>query len=581
MSESQGTSTEVPIRPKQARHEEDDEPVIGEVAKIYSFTIDPLHEGNARYWFQTMAAQLDFQFAWQAIASYQAKGAVGYRESVQRSGKWRMIEMKAKMILAKGLDSSITLETSDIEFAGEKWKYLKERFLNTSNSMKAIKLMEMATWTWNRDKNLIDSYYEMKQMVKEFIEINGGKNINIDELAILWYLHGLGEDYANIRDTILSSDAGLEERKLLHKIRSIMKAQQSSEKASKAAGTSKLKCFKCGEIGHFHKKCPQKKNNGDGQGGADSESGKGRSPRTNQRGRAAEENDKASSSNGDGSDEYAARVSEGGPFYEEFASFVREEAYLANDDPSQWCFDSGATSMSTGDREIFEEMDPCCGTLQIASGMRMPIKGRGTVVIQLPDGSKARLGAVIYVPGLAENLLSLEALHLAGYESRGSINGYEILCDGVAVAKGKRTGRTTYLDAVSDVNALYVNPKGKQPAQMALSVEDLTAKKRELIHSRLGHPGRKRFNMCVDSMDMSDLRINKRDQLLDDSCETCSHAKQVKKQNHTPVPRAKKPLQRVYMDFWGPNRDGIGEEKYYLVLIDDCTRFSWLFLMND
>lgn len=196
-----------------------------------------------------------------------------------------MIEMKVKMILAKGLDSSITLKTSDIEFAGKKWKYLKERFLDMSNSMKVIKLMEMATWTWNQDKNLIDSYYEMKQMVKEFIEINGGKNINIDELAILWYLHGLDEDYTNIRDMILSSNAGLEERKLLHKIQSIMKAQQSSEKASRAAGTSKLKCFKCGETGHFHKRCPQKKkNDGDSQGRAESKSGKGRSPRTNQRG---------------------------------------------------------------------------------------------------------------------------------------------------------------------------------------------------------------------------------------------------------------------------------------------------------
>lgn len=72
------------------------------------------------------------------------------------------------MILAKGLDSLIALETSDLEFAGGKWKYLKERFLDTSNSMKAIKLMEMATWTWNWDKNnLIDGYYEVKQMVKD------------------------------------------------------------------------------------------------------------------------------------------------------------------------------------------------------------------------------------------------------------------------------------------------------------------------------------------------------------------------------------------------------------------------------
>ena len=148
MSEPQSASIEVPIRPKQARHEED-EPVIGEVAKIHSFTIDPLCEGNARYWFQTMAAQMEFQYAWQAIVSYQTKGAIGHQESIQRSSKWRMIEMKAKMILAKGLDSSIVLEISDLEFAGEKWKYLKERFLDTSDSMKAIKLMEMATWTWN------------------------------------------------------------------------------------------------------------------------------------------------------------------------------------------------------------------------------------------------------------------------------------------------------------------------------------------------------------------------------------------------------------------------------------------------
>lgn len=35
------------------------------------------------------------------------------------------------------------------------------------------------------------------------------------------------------------------------------------------------------------------------------------------------------------------------------------------------------------------------------------------------------------------------------------------------------------------------------------------------------------------------------------------------------------------MDFWGPNRDGAGEEKYYLSLIDDCTRFSWLFVTTD
>ena len=67
----------------------------------------------------------------------------------------------------------------------------------------------------------------------------------------------------------------------------------------------------------------------------------------------------------------------------------------------------------------------------------MPIKGRGIVKIQLPNGQEVRLGRVIYVPGLEENLLSLEVLHLAGYELRGSLQGYELLKNSKVVAYGK------------------------------------------------------------------------------------------------------------------------------------------------
>ena len=80
---------------------------------------------------------------------------------------------------------------------------------------------------------------------------------------------------------------------------------------------------------------------------------------------------------------------------------------------------------------------------------------------------------------------------------------------------------------------------------------------------------------------MGELQVEKQDQLLDDKCEVCVKAKQVKRQSHIPVPRARRPLQRVYMDFWGPSRDSAGAEKYYLSLIDDCTRFSWLFIKID
>ena len=58
-------------------------------------------------------------------------------------------------------------------------------------------------------------------------------------------------------------------------------------------------------------------------------------------------------------------------------------------------------------------------------------------------------------------------------------------------------------------------------------------------------------------------------------------AKKNKTQSHIPVKRASYLLQQVYMDFWGPSRETMGDTHYFLSLIDDCMRFSWLFMKPD
>ena len=51
----------------------------------------------------------------------------------------------------------------------------------------------------------------------------------------------------------------------------------------------------------------------------------------------------------------------------EKAGFIQEEAHRSSS-YGGWVFDSGAMSMSTGDRSIFEYMDLCMGMLKIVSG---------------------------------------------------------------------------------------------------------------------------------------------------------------------------------------------------------------------
>lgn len=556
--------------------------------KVYPYTVEKLSEDNAHHWFQTVKKQLYMQGCWQAIEYYKDVGNTEYSRVLDKDSKWFRNDLKADSIIEHGLSSQAAIDVNRLSNAGQKWDYLQRRYLRTTNTRKAMKLMRLASWTWDKSKHssMQTAFEEITQMAEEFIRMNGDAKIDIRELSVMWFLRGIGNEYSSFRNTIMHSNATLTQEYMINQIidEDAMRAEgTATEKASRVEGQGKsMKCFHCGQIGHRAKKCPTRQDETKNKRGK----GKGQNPKPkNQKGRAAVENRKDSFEDitDDNDDDEHANLAVTRLHDYAKSTYASETAYRSSTASTEWCFDSGATSMSTGNRDIFEFIKEREGTLTIANGLRMPIKGRGTVKFSLPDGKQARLDNVIYVPGLAENLLSLEVLHKAGFVSVGSKDGYDILKNGTPVAKGKRTGYSTYLESVTDANALLTGVMHRRRvyrAWLATDIDEIDMK-RNLIHSRLGHPGRNRFNNCVSSMDMDELRVRKRDALLDDKCEVCIKAKQVKAQSHKPVPRARHPLKRVYMDFWGPNREGIGEERYYLSLIDDYTRYSWLFLAMD
>jgi transposase InsO family protein len=100
----------------------------------------------------------------------------------------------------------------------------------------------------------------------------------------------------------------------------------------------------------------------------------------------------------------------------------------------------------------------------------------------------------------------------------------------------------------------------------------------ELLYQYLGHPGKARFRQMTKKLGLLPGK-EVIEQLK--TCETYIQAKSIKRQSHAKVPRASRPLKRVYMDFWGPYSKAKTLERYYLSLTDDCTRFSWIYLTKD
>jgi hypothetical protein len=66
-------------------------------------------------------------------------------------------------------------------------------------------------------------------------------------------------------------------------------------------------------------------------------------------------------------------------------------------------------------------------------------------------------------------------------------------------------------------------------------------------------------------------------------CDAYIQVKSVKNQNHKLSLRARRCLQHIYMDFWGPYTKAPNgyQWQYYLLLTDDHSRLSWIYMTKD
>lgn len=152
--------------------------------KIYPFSIEKLSESNARYWFHVMESQLKAQFSWGAIEYYHEIGKDEFSKILRQDVEWFKVNLKADMIIQQGLSPTTILEVKDQWNAGLKWDRLKEIFLKSSNTKKAMKLMKMANWSWNPAMNEREAFRELNQLGEELIDMNGSEMISVKELIV-------------------------------------------------------------------------------------------------------------------------------------------------------------------------------------------------------------------------------------------------------------------------------------------------------------------------------------------------------------------------------------------------------------
>ena len=225
----------------------------------------------------------------------------------------------------------------------------------------------------------------------------------------------------------------------------------------------------------------------------------------------------------------------------------------------------GASGHMTGGRELICDLDDSYkGIVRFGDGSKISIEGKGKIILNSKDNTHITLKNVLYTPSLKANILSLDRLDEDGYDIRlhkGFLTNHDDR--GFLLTKVQRSSGRMYplkLDIIE--HCLQIS-------------EDLTW----LWHKRYGHLNLASLKILSSQNLVKGLpTIHKREEL----CSSCVTSKQAIQSFPSSAKfRASRPLELIHGDLCGPfAAENLGGSKYFLLLLDDCTRMLWVSLLK-
>ena len=222
---------------------------------------------------------------------------------------------------------------------------------------------------------------------------------------------------------------------------------------------------------------------------------------------------------------------------------------------------TGKKSLLSNYRDEFQ------GTVRFGNDLFAPIVGRGDIVQE-----KLIIKDVSYVEGLGHNLFSIGKF----CDKKLNVNFTDTRCS-VRTATGKELIAGTRTSDLYTID--LANPRPQQEEDVCL-LSKAVAKKAWLWHRRLSHLNFSVINKLVKHNLVDGIPAEKYEK--DHLCSACEKGK-MKRKTHKPklVSSTTEPLELLHMDLCGPmGIQSYHQKKYILVIVDDYSRYTWVFFLK-
>src|ERR1041385_3676641 len=235
---------------------------------------------------------------------------------------------------------------------------------------------------------------------------------------------------------------------------------------------------------------------------------------------------------------------------------------------SEWVMDSGCTNHMTRDKELFtEEKLSQSSQKYITFGDNN--NGKVLCLGKVAISKDKHIDKVMLVQSLGYNLRSISKLCDMGMLVLFSASCCVVFSqdDYTFVFEGYRKGD------------LYIVDFSSGPAVSTCLMAK--ASSGWLWNRILGHAGMRNLHNLVKKkhvIGLSEVKFNK-----DRLCSACEAGKITKKHHSAKtIMTTTRPLELLHMDLFGPqNYASLGGNKYGLVIVDDFSRYTWVFFLDD
>lgn len=230
----------------------------------------------------------------------------------------------------------------------------------------------------------------------------------------------------------------------------------------------------------------------------------------------------------------------------------------------EWLLDSGATCGVTYDKTLMTETKPSNRLITIGNGHKVATESQGSVTLTNEKGQKIKLTDVFYAPTFTKHIISMAKLiqddwTLSVADKTEFVFAYPGTKDPVRFLQNS-SDKLFYLSATRTVDdTSTINSLTTAPVTLDINI----------AHGLLGHPDTR----TVISM------AKKEGWTLTGTikpCGSCALAKaRAKAIPKSTMTKATVPGERLFLDISGPYSDSLNQNKYWLRIVDDCTRYSW------